>query len=39
MEHWRSIVAKIYSLLANKHDEEDLPREVTSHLLQDWHNR
>jgi predicted permease len=32
MAHWRRIVAKLRNLFANKHAEEDLAREVTSHL-------
>src|SRR5271168_5046976 len=32
MAHWRRIVAKLHNLLANKHTEEDLAREVASHL-------
>ena len=32
MAHWRRIVAKLRSLLANKRAEEDLAREVASHL-------
>jgi len=32
MAHWRRIVAKLHNLLANKHAEEDLAREVASHL-------
>ncbi len=32
MAHWRRIVAKLRNLLANKHAEEDLAREVASHL-------
>src|SRR5271169_4891560 len=32
MAHWRRIIAKLLSLLANKHAEEDLAREVASHL-------
>jgi len=32
MAHWRRIVAKFRNLLANKHAEEDLAREVESHL-------
>ena len=32
MAHWRRIVARLRSLLANKHVEEELAREVTSHL-------
>ena len=32
MAHWRRIVAKLRNLLANKHVEEDLAREVASHL-------
>ena len=32
MAHWRRIVAKLHNLLANKYIEEDLAREVASHL-------
>ena len=32
MAHWRRIIAKLRSLVANKHAEEDLAREVASHL-------
>ena len=32
MEHWRRIIAKLHSLLTNKRVEEDLAREVASHL-------
>jgi predicted permease len=32
MVHWRRIVAKLRNLLANNHVEEDLAREVASHL-------
>src|SRR5271163_3353079 len=32
MAHWRRIVAKLHNLLANKHAEDDLAREVASHL-------
>src|SRR5579863_1775360 len=32
MAHWRRIVAKVRNLLVNKHLEEDLAREVASHL-------
>jgi MacB-like periplasmic core domain/Alpha galactosidase A len=32
MAHWRRIVAKLHNLLSNKHAEEDLAREVESHL-------
>ncbi len=32
MAHWRRIIAKLRSLLANKRAEEDLAREVASHL-------
>ena len=32
MAHWRSITARLRSLLANKRVEEDLAREVASHL-------
>jgi predicted permease len=32
MAHWGRIVAKLCNLLANKHAEEDLAREVASHL-------
>ncbi len=32
MAHWRRIVAKLRNLLANKHAEQDLAREVASHL-------
>src|SRR5258708_20600117 len=32
MAHWRRIVAKLRNLLANKRAEEDLAREVASHL-------
>ena len=32
MAPWRRIVAKLRNLLANKHAEEDLAREVESHL-------
>jgi predicted permease len=32
MAHWRRIVAQLRSLLANKRAEEDLAREVASHL-------
>ena len=32
MAHWRRILAQLRSLLANKRSEEDLEREVTSHL-------
>ena len=32
MAHWRRIIAKLRSLLANRHAEEDLAREVASHL-------
>src|SRR5580704_10403426 len=32
MAHWRRIVAKLHNLLADKHAEEDLAREVASHL-------
>ncbi len=32
MAHWRRIVAKLRNLLVNKHVEEDLAREVASHL-------
>ena len=32
MAHWRRIIAKLRSLLVNKRAEEDLAREVASHL-------
>ena len=32
MAHWRRIIAKLRSLVANEHAEEDLAREVASHL-------
>ena len=32
MAHWRRIIAQLRSLLANKRAEEDLAREVASHL-------
>src|ERR1700739_4242246 len=32
MAHWRRIIAELRSLLANKRAEEDLAREVASHL-------
>ena len=32
MAHWRRIIAKLRNLLANKRAEEDLAREVASHL-------
>ena len=32
MAHWRRIIAQLRSLLANKRAEEDLTREVASHL-------
>ena len=32
MAHWRRIVARLRSLLANKRAEEELTREITSHL-------
>src|SRR6202161_982562 len=32
MVHWRSIIAKLHSLFANRRAEEDLAREVASHL-------
>src|ERR1700729_794024 len=32
MAHWRRIIAQFRSLLANKRSEEDLAREVASHL-------
>jgi predicted permease len=32
MAHWRRIVAKLRNLLADKHAEQDLAREVASHL-------
>ena len=32
MAHWRRIIARLRSLLANKRAEEDLAREVASHL-------
>src|SRR5277367_1424460 len=32
MAHWRRIIAKFRNLIANKHAEEDLAREVASHL-------
>src|SRR5271163_1445336 len=32
MPHWRRIIAKLGSLVANKRAEEDLAREVASHL-------
>src|SRR5580692_1213246 len=32
MAHWRRIIAQLHSLLANKRAEEDLAREVESHL-------
>ncbi len=32
MAHWRRIIAKLRSFVANKDAEEDLTREVTSHL-------
>ena len=32
MAHWRRMVAKLRNLLANNHAEEDLAREVASHL-------
>jgi putative ABC transport system permease protein len=32
MAHWRRIIAQFRTLLANKHAEEDLAREVASHL-------
>ena len=33
MAHWRRIIAQFRSLLANKRAEEDLSREVASHLI------
>lgn len=33
MTRWRRIVAQLGSLLANKRAEDDLTREVTSHLV------
>src|SRR5580700_9742520 len=32
MAHWRRIVAKLLNLLVNNHVEEDVAREVASHL-------
>jgi hypothetical protein len=32
MLHWRRIIAKLRNLQANKRAEEDLAREVASHL-------
>src|SRR5271170_8310122 len=32
MAHWRRIIAQLRSLIANKRAEEDLAREVQSHL-------
>ena len=32
MAHWRRNIARLRSLLANKHAEEELTREITSHL-------
>ena len=32
MAHWRRIIAKLRSLLANKRAEDDLAREIASHL-------
>jgi hypothetical protein len=33
MAHWRRIIARLYGYLANKRAEEDLAREVASHLI------
>ena len=32
MAHWRRIVAKFHNLFTNRRAEEDLAREVASHL-------
>ena len=32
MAHWRRFVAKLCNLLVNKHAEEELAREIASHL-------